>query len=48
MPNVEFILIACASYWTIGPSLTYAAAGVATFALSAKMKSIAIKKAKVA
>ncbi|KAI9063320.1 MFS general substrate transporter [Trametes sanguinea] len=33
-------ILACASYWTFGPSLTYAVSAVAMFALSAKMKSV--------
>ncbi|KAI9001081.1 MFS general substrate transporter [Trametes punicea] len=33
-------IVACASYWTFGPSLTYAVGSVAMFALSAKMKSV--------
>ncbi|KAI0353590.1 MFS general substrate transporter [Trametes cingulata] len=33
-------LLACASYWTFGPSLTYAISAVAMFALSSKMKSV--------
>ncbi|KAH9899938.1 MFS general substrate transporter [Cubamyces lactineus] len=33
-------LLACASYWTFGPSLTYAVSAVAMFALSSKMKSV--------
>ncbi|KAL5530210.1 hypothetical protein ACEPAF_6467 [Sanghuangporus sanghuang] len=36
-------LLACASYWTVGPSLTYAIAGAAMFLLSSRMKSIAVK-----
>ncbi|KAL5487841.1 hypothetical protein ACEPAI_5949 [Sanghuangporus weigelae] len=36
-------LLACASYWTVGPSLTYAVAGAAMFLLSSRMKSIAVK-----
>ncbi|GBE79671.1 MFS general substrate transporter [Sparassis latifolia] len=37
-------LLACASYWTFGPSLTYAISAAAMFALSASMKSIATHK----
>ncbi|KAH9853548.1 MFS general substrate transporter [Lenzites betulinus] len=33
-------LLACASYWTFGPSLTYAVSAVAMFSLSRKIKSI--------
>ncbi|TFK91469.1 MFS general substrate transporter [Polyporus arcularius HHB13444] len=33
-------LFACASYWTFGPSLTYAVSVVAMFAISAGMKSV--------
>ncbi|KAI1795167.1 MFS general substrate transporter [Ganoderma leucocontextum] len=33
-------LFACASYWTFGPSLTYAISAVAMFALSGHMKSV--------
>ncbi|KAI0771556.1 MFS general substrate transporter [Trametes elegans] len=33
-------LLACASYWTFGPSLTYAVGAVAMFALSTRMKSV--------
>ncbi|EJD01228.1 MFS, DHA1 sub-family [Fomitiporia mediterranea MF3/22] len=39
-------LLACASYWTVGPSLTYAVAGAAMFMLSSRMKSIAVKPQK--
>ncbi|KAI0796736.1 MFS general substrate transporter [Abortiporus biennis] len=38
-------LLACASYWTFGPSLTYAISAVAMFALSVGMKSITSRKA---
>ncbi|EMD40786.1 hypothetical protein CERSUDRAFT_111370 [Gelatoporia subvermispora B] len=38
-------LLACASYWTVGPSLTYAVSAVAMFALSAGMRSVARRKA---
>jgi len=34
-------LLACASYWTFGPSTTYAISAAAMFALSAGMKKIA-------
>lgn len=37
-------LLACASYWTFGPSLTYAASAAAMVALSFNMKSIAAAK----
>jgi len=37
-------LLACASYWTFGPSVTYAVSAVAMFALSMGMKSVAVKK----
>lgn len=37
-------LLACASYWTFGPSLTYAISAVAMFALSASMKSLAVRR----
>ncbi|KAH9844234.1 MFS general substrate transporter [Rhodofomes roseus] len=36
-------LLACASYWTFGPSVTYAVGAVAMFALSMGTKSIARK-----
>ncbi|KAI5125014.1 hypothetical protein M0805_007438 [Coniferiporia weirii] len=36
-------LLACASYWTVGPSLTYGAAAIAMFALSSRMKSVFAK-----
>lgn len=35
------IPLACASYWTFGPSLTYGVSAVAMIGLSASMKSIA-------
>ena len=35
------VLLACASYWTFGPSLTYGVSAVAMVGLSAGMKSIA-------
>lgn len=35
--------IACASYWTFGPSLTYSTAAVSMFALAFGMSFIAIK-----
>jgi len=34
-------LLACASYWTFGPSLTYGVSAVAMIGLSASMRSIA-------
>ncbi|KAI0736176.1 MFS general substrate transporter [Fomitopsis betulina] len=37
-------LLACASYWTFGPAVTYAVSAVAMFALSMGMKSITVKK----
>jgi len=37
-------LLACASYWTFGPSLTYGISAVAMFALSASAKTIAGRK----
>ncbi|KAJ6628741.1 major facilitator superfamily domain-containing protein [Mycena sp. CBHHK59/15] len=37
-------LLACASYWTFGPSLTYAISAIAMVGLSASMKSIAAIK----
>ncbi|KAJ7179022.1 major facilitator superfamily domain-containing protein [Mycena filopes] len=37
-------LLACASYWTFGPSLTYAISAVAMTALSAGMRRIAATK----
>jgi MFS family permease len=37
-------LLACASYWTFGPSLTYATSAAAMVALSFNMKSIAAAK----
>lgn len=36
--------LACASYWTFGPSFTYATSALAMFALSTGMKSIAATK----
>lgn len=39
--------IACASYWTVGPTITYGAAAAAMFVLSSRMKSI-VKKTKTA
>jgi len=38
-------LLACASYWTFGPSVTYAVSAVAMFALSIGMKSISQRRA---
>ncbi|KAH7929414.1 MFS general substrate transporter [Leucogyrophana mollusca] len=35
-------LLACASYWTFGPSITYAVSGVAMLALSVSMRSVAV------
>ncbi|KAF5388314.1 hypothetical protein D9615_000502 [Tricholomella constricta] len=37
-------LLACASYWTFGPSITYGVSGLAMLTISAGMKSIAAKK----
>lgn len=37
-------LLACASYWTFGPSLTYAVSAVAMFALSAHTRPIARRR----
>jgi len=37
-------LIACASYWTFGPTYTYAAGTVAMLALAVHMRSIAAKR----
>jgi len=34
-------LLACASYWTVGPSYTYAGGAIAMFILSSGMKRIA-------
>ncbi|KAG6854828.1 hypothetical protein C0991_012018 [Blastosporella zonata] len=38
------LVIACASYWTFGPSITYAVSALAMFAISAGMMSIAVKR----
>jgi hypothetical protein len=38
-------LLACASYWTFGPSITYAVGAAAMIFLSASMKKIASTKA---
>jgi len=38
-------LIACASYWTVGPTYTYATGAVAMFTLSIHMRKIAEKRA---
>ncbi|KAI0702861.1 MFS general substrate transporter [Cytidiella melzeri] len=38
-------LLACASYWTFGPALTYAVSASAMFLLSSRMRSIARKPA---
>lgn len=38
-------LLACASYWTFGPSVTYAVSAVAMFALSIGMKTLSQRKA---
>ncbi|KAF8897637.1 major facilitator superfamily domain-containing protein [Infundibulicybe gibba] len=37
-------LLACASYWTVGPSYTYMTSAIAMIALTMKMKSIAATK----
>jgi len=37
-------LLACASYWTFGPSITYGVSALATLVISAKMRTIAVKK----
>jgi len=37
-------LLACASYWTFGPSITYGVSAIAMVALSLSMKSIAATK----
>ncbi|KAF9569304.1 MFS general substrate transporter [Agrocybe pediades] len=37
-------ILACASYWTFGPSITYAVSAVAMFSLSRRMKRIAQTK----
>jgi len=37
-------LLACASYWTFGPSVTYGVSAIAMVALSLSMKSIAATK----
>lgn len=37
-------LLACASYWTFGPSVTYAVGSMAMFALSIRMRSISQRK----
>jgi len=37
-------LLACASYWTFGPSVTYTISAIAMIALSAGMKTIAATK----
>ena len=44
----SYTVLACASYWTIGPSLTYGIAAVAMFVLSSRMKSIARPKRNIA
>jgi len=40
-------LLACASYWTFGPSFTYAVGAIAMLCLSMRMKSIAGQKTAV-
>ncbi|KAG1892345.1 major facilitator superfamily domain-containing protein [Suillus subluteus] len=35
-------LLACASYWTFGPSITYAVSAIAMLTLSASMKTVAL------
>ncbi|KAG6873745.1 hypothetical protein C0995_011564 [Termitomyces sp. Mi166 len=37
-------LLACASYWTFGPSVTYAVSALAMLAISANMRPIAAKR----
>jgi len=37
-------LLACASYWTFGPSITYGVSAIAMITLSLSMKSIAATK----
>ncbi|KNZ81535.1 Major facilitator superfamily domain-containing protein 10 [Termitomyces sp. J132] len=37
-------LLACASYWTFGPSVTYAVSALAMFAISTNMRSVAVKR----
>ncbi|KAI0092736.1 major facilitator superfamily domain-containing protein [Irpex rosettiformis] len=37
-------LLACVSYWTFGPALTYAVSAAAMFVLSSRMRSIAARK----
>ncbi|KAH8105911.1 MFS general substrate transporter [Cristinia sonorae] len=41
-------LLACASYWTFGPSVTYGISAVAMLALSLSMKSLAARRSTVA
>lgn len=41
------IITACASYWTVGPSVTYGIAAVAMLMLSLQMKSIAKPRRKL-
>ncbi|EJU06267.1 MFS DHA1 sub-family [Dacryopinax primogenitus] len=36
-------LLACAAYWTVGPSFTYGVSALAMFALSSAMRRIAVK-----
>lgn len=36
--------VACASYWTFGPAVTYAVSASAMFLLSSRMRSIAARK----
>ncbi|ETW83894.1 major facilitator superfamily [Heterobasidion irregulare TC 32-1] len=38
-------LLACASYWTVGPSATYAVSAVAMFVLSSSMRKLAASRA---
>ena len=35
---ILLLTLACASYWTVGPSITYATAAVAMFVLSSRMR----------
>ncbi|KAG6911196.1 hypothetical protein DXG01_003063 [Tephrocybe rancida] len=37
-------LLACASYWTFGPSITYVVSALAMFVISVGMRSIAVKR----
>ncbi|KIP12907.1 hypothetical protein PHLGIDRAFT_113489, partial [Phlebiopsis gigantea 11061_1 CR5-6] len=37
-------LLACASYWTVGPALTYAISAGAMLVLSSTMQKIVVRK----